>query len=264
MTELARHFTRDVPGPRRDFVGYGRHAAEGRLARRRAASPSASSSTTRRARSTRCPPATAERGPRRDPVPRCPASTATSAPSRSTSTAAAPASGGCCASSTSTTSTSTFFAAAVALERNPEVGAVDPRGAATSPAATAGAGRSTGCSTRDEEREQIQRGDRLDRADAAASARVGWYCRYGPSVNTRELLVEEGGFLYDSDAYNDDLPYFTEVQRHAPPGRALHARLQRRRFVLPQGFGSPSDFFEIVQARARRAAARGRAPAIRR
>ena len=40
---------------------------------------------------------------------------------------------------------------------------------------------------------------------------LGWYCRYGPSVNTRELLVEEGGFVYDSDAYNDDLPYFTEV-----------------------------------------------------
>jgi peptidoglycan/xylan/chitin deacetylase (PgdA/CDA1 family) len=40
---------------------------------------------------------------------------------------------------------------------------------------------------------------------------LGWYCRYGPSVNTRRLLVEEGGFLYDSDAYNDDLPYWTVV-----------------------------------------------------
>ena len=41
---------------------------------------------------------------------------------------------------------------------------------------------------------------------------LGWYCRYGPSVNTRRLLVEEGGFLYDSDAYNDELPYWLEVQ----------------------------------------------------
>ncbi len=40
---------------------------------------------------------------------------------------------------------------------------------------------------------------------------LGWYCRYGPSVNTRELVVEEGGFEYDSDAYNDDVPYFVEV-----------------------------------------------------
>jgi peptidoglycan/xylan/chitin deacetylase (PgdA/CDA1 family) len=41
---------------------------------------------------------------------------------------------------------------------------------------------------------------------------LGWYCRYGPSVNTRNLLVEEGGFLYDSDAYDDELPYWTKVQ----------------------------------------------------
>ena len=40
---------------------------------------------------------------------------------------------------------------------------------------------------------------------------IGWYCRYGPSVNTRRLLVEEGGFLYDSDAYNDELPYWVVV-----------------------------------------------------
>ena len=40
---------------------------------------------------------------------------------------------------------------------------------------------------------------------------IGWYCRYGPSVNTRRLLVEEGGFLYDSDAYNDELLYWVVV-----------------------------------------------------
>jgi peptidoglycan/xylan/chitin deacetylase (PgdA/CDA1 family) len=39
----------------------------------------------------------------------------------------------------------------------------------------------------------------------------GWYCRYGPSLNTRRLLIEEGGFLYDSDAYNDELPYWVRV-----------------------------------------------------
>lgn len=40
----------------------------------------------------------------------------------------------------------------------------------------------------------------------------GWYCRYGPSVNTRRLLVEHGGFLYDSDAYDDEFPYWTKVE----------------------------------------------------
>jgi peptidoglycan/xylan/chitin deacetylase (PgdA/CDA1 family) len=43
----------------------------------------------------------------------------------------------------------------------------------------------------------------------------GWYCRYGPSVNTRRLLAEEGGFLYDSDAYNDELPYWLNVDGRA-------------------------------------------------
>jgi allantoinase len=43
---------------------------------------------------------------------------------------------------------------------------------------------------------------------------VGWYTgRPGP--NTRRLVVETGGFLYDSDAYNDDLPYFTPVAGRA-------------------------------------------------
>lgn len=40
---------------------------------------------------------------------------------------------------------------------------------------------------------------------------VGWHTRSATSVNTRRLLVEEGGFLYDSDAYNDDLPYYLAV-----------------------------------------------------
>ena len=39
----------------------------------------------------------------------------------------------------------------------------------------------------------------------------GWYCRYAPSVNTRRLLIEEGGFLYDSDSYADELPYWVQV-----------------------------------------------------
>ena len=41
----------------------------------------------------------------------------------------------------------------------------------------------------------------------------GWYCRYAPSENTRELLVQNGNFIYDSDAYNDDLPYWVKVNK---------------------------------------------------
>jgi peptidoglycan/xylan/chitin deacetylase (PgdA/CDA1 family) len=36
---------------------------------------------------------------------------------------------------------------------------------------------------------------------------LGWFTKAGPSLNTREILAEEG-FLYDSDGLNDDLPYY--------------------------------------------------------
>lgn len=42
-------------------------------------------------------------------------------------------------------------------------------------------------------------------------APVGWHTKSSASVRTRALLREHGGFLYDSDAYNDDLPYYVEV-----------------------------------------------------
>ena len=43
---------------------------------------------------------------------------------------------------------------------------------------------------------------------------IGWHTRSASSANTRRLLVEEGGFLYDSDAYDDDLPYIVDVDGH--------------------------------------------------
>jgi peptidoglycan/xylan/chitin deacetylase (PgdA/CDA1 family) len=48
-------------------------------------------------------------------------------------------------------------------------------------------------------------------ARVAGVAPVGWHTKSSASVNTRRLLVEHGGFLYDSDAYNDDLPYYLPV-----------------------------------------------------
>ncbi|HMB49837.1 MAG TPA: polysaccharide deacetylase family protein [Natronoarchaeum rubrum] len=67
----------------------------------------------------------------------------------------------------------------------------------------------------DTERERIRLAvDAIERLTGERP--YGWYCRTAPSENTRRLLVEEGGFVYDSDAYNDDLPYFVEVdgERH--------------------------------------------------
>jgi len=58
-------------------------------------------------------------------------------------------------------------------------------------------------------------------------APVGWHTKSSASVNTRRLLVEHGGFLYDSDAYNDDLPYWVTV----PTGAGARPHL-----VLPYAF----------------------------
>lgn len=49
---------------------------------------------------------------------------------------------------------------------------------------------------------------------AGGAAPVGWHTRSATSVRTRDLLVEHGGFLYDSNAYNDDLPYLVDVGGH--------------------------------------------------
>ncbi len=46
---------------------------------------------------------------------------------------------------------------------------------------------------------------------AAGTPPVGWHTRSATSLNTRRLLVEQGGFLYDSNAYNDDLPYAVDI-----------------------------------------------------
>lgn len=42
---------------------------------------------------------------------------------------------------------------------------------------------------------------------AAGMPPRGWHTRSATSARTRDLLLEQGGFLYDSNAYNDDLPY---------------------------------------------------------
>jgi peptidoglycan/xylan/chitin deacetylase (PgdA/CDA1 family) len=52
----------------------------------------------------------------------------------------------------------------------------------------------------------------VDAIEQACGERpVGWHTRGAPSMQTRRLLAEEFGFLYDSDAYDDDLPYLRDI-----------------------------------------------------
>ena len=66
-------------------------------------------------------------------------------------------------------------------------------------------------------------------------APVGWHTKSASSVNTRRLLVEHGGFLYDSDAYNDDAPYYVHVAG-------------RPHLVLPYAFDTNDMRFQDRQA----------------
>ena len=76
---------------------------------------------------------------------------------------------------------------------------------------------------------------------------MGWYCRYAPSINTRRLIVEEGGFLYDSDAYNDDLPYWVEVS--GKPHLVIPYTLDNNdmKYCVAPGFGSGNDFYTYLK-----------------
>ena len=138
----------------------------------------------------------------------------------------------------------TFFACAVALEKNPEVArAIVDDG--HEPCSHGWRWEETWKLTRDAEAERIRW--TVETFERLCGRRcVGCYHRYAPSVNTRELLVEEGGFLYDSDSYADDLPYFVDVngKRHLVVPYSLI--YNDARYVLAQGFGSIGAFSDLV------------------
>ena len=104
----------------------------------------------------------------------------------------------------------TFFSCALAMERNPQVAKqVVERGHEI-----CGHGyrwEEYHSMDRDTEKEAIAK--TIESLTQTCGERpLGWFTRYGASVNTRELIAEEGGFIYDSISFNDDLPYFVNVK----------------------------------------------------
>jgi allantoinase len=96
----------------------------------------------------------------------------------------------------------------------------------------------------DEERRHIRRTlDIIERLGGQHP--VGWYTGR-VSHHTRQLLREEGGLLYSSDAYNDDLPYWL-------PGAPTHLIIpytlvnNDARYLLPHGFACGDDFFRLLK-----------------
>jgi putative urate catabolism protein len=93
--------------------------------------------------------------------------------------------------------------------------------------------------------------DHMHKAIAAITSAIGerplgWYTGR-TSPNTRSLVVEEGGFLYDADDYSDDLPFWNT--QHGTPQLVVPYTLDTNdmRFATAQGFNSGQQFFEYLK-----------------
>ena len=73
----------------------------------------------------------------------------------------------------------------------------------------------------------------------------GWYCRYGPGENTRRLVVEEGGFLYDSDYYGDELPFWLTVD--GKPHLVVPYSLTNNDGKFVSGIGTSDQWFSFLR-----------------
>ncbi|HEY0417700.1 MAG TPA: polysaccharide deacetylase family protein [Gaiellaceae bacterium] len=99
--------------------------------------------------------------------------------------------------------------------------------------------------SRDEEREHLRRA--IETFERVLGERpLGWNCRSWPSENTRELLVEEGGFLYDSDGSADDLPYYAECLDRPFLVVPYTKTYNDSRYLMTPGFASPRDFLDTM------------------
>lgn len=101
----------------------------------------------------------------------------------------------------------------------------------------------------DEEQERLA----IDRtvetiAQVVGRPPVGWHTRSATSTNTRRLLVEHGGFLYDSNAYDDDAPYLVDTERGVHVVLPYAFDTNDMRFLNNGGFVFADDFAHYCMA----------------
>jgi peptidoglycan/xylan/chitin deacetylase (PgdA/CDA1 family) len=75
---------------------------------------------------------------------------------------------------------------------------------------------------------------------------LGWNCRGWPSENTRQLLLEEGGFLYHSDGSADDVPYYDWSGARPFLVVPYSKTYNDSRYLMNPGFASPRDFLDTA------------------
>ena len=75
---------------------------------------------------------------------------------------------------------------------------------------------------------------------------LGWYTgRCSP--NTRDLVIEDGGFLYDSDSYSDDLPYWETKGKKKQLIIPYSLDNNDMKFATNQGFNTGDQFFTYLK-----------------
>lgn len=138
----------------------------------------------------------------------------------------------------------TFFACGLALERNPEAArAIAERGHEV-------------CShgyrwenhygmTREQERERIKLA--VASLEKTTGQRpVGWFSRDGLTQNSRELLAE-AGFIYDSNCYSDDIPYYVSVAGKPYLLLPYSGDLNDVRYWISPGYATGDDYFTMLR-----------------
>ena len=138
----------------------------------------------------------------------------------------------------------TVFGVGMALERNPEV-AVAMAEASHEIASHGWRWIDYHDVPRDIEREHIQSAIKTIKR-LTGQRPLGWYTgRISP--NTRRLVAEEGGFLYDADSYSDDLPYWELVGGQPQLIVPYTLDANDMKFASYQGFGTGADFFTYLK-----------------
>jgi putative urate catabolism protein len=134
----------------------------------------------------------------------------------------------------------TIFAVALAMRRNPE--AVAAFGELGHEIACHGLRwKSYQNIDRDIERAHMAEAVRILH-ELTGAAPLGWYTGRD-SPHTRELVVEHGGFVYDSDSYADDLPYWVRVHDRSHLVVPYTLDTNDMRFASPAGFSNGEEFF---------------------
>ena len=95
------------------------------------------------------------------------------------------------------------------------------------------------------EREHMQRAVEIHR-QLTGSMPAGWYTGRD-SPNTRRLVVEHGGFVYDADSYADDLPYWEKVNDSPHLVVPYTLDCNDMRFATNQGFNSGEQFYNYLK-----------------